>query len=100
VRNRRLEEVLPVWGPRAQAQNALCVRPHRWRDPRKSFELEVNKKGGVRHKRDLSGDLYVMLDLDVDRGTCVTSSPATEPQINPEDASLALHRRSRRRDLT
>jgi hypothetical protein len=92
--------MLPVWDPRAQAQNTLYGRPHRWREPRKSFELEVNKKSGVQHDRDLSRDLCVVLDLDVDSDTCGTSSPVTEPQIKPNDASLALRERSRRRNLT
>jgi hypothetical protein len=91
--------MLPVWGLRAQTQNALYGRPHRWEDPRKSFEPEVNKKSGVRHE-NRSRDLYVIPDRDIDSSTCVTPSPVTEPQINPNDASLALHRRSRRHNLT
>lgn len=74
--------------------------PYSGRGLRKSFGPEANEKGGVRHKKDLERDLYVVLDRDVDRGTWVTSSHVTEPQVRPDDTSLALRRRSHRRDLT
>jgi len=45
--------MLPVGAREPGPKSALYGMPHRWRDPRRSFELEVDKKSGVRHERDL-----------------------------------------------
>jgi hypothetical protein len=50
------------FGAREPRPEMLCTGGHTDGDPRKSFELEVNKKSGVRHKRDFKRDLYVMPD--------------------------------------
>ena len=91
--------MLPVWGSRAQAQKCSV------RDTTQ-MEILANHFDSRQTRRVTSGaekikrDLCVMPDLEVDNSTCVTSSPVTEPQVRPEDTSLAFHGRSRRCDLT